>query len=898
MERMEQERIAAAKKAEAARIEADRIEQERIAAEKRAEAARIETERVERERADATNGLTPNVAQSPASGFDLDAEKEAAKQALAVSKTQSRPGDAKVDLSKSVVPGVAVLSAALGSLAVLANKNSADFFAPAATNATAINATAMRMGAEGNVPSSLVTPPAASSSAASSFGPFGSKSTGSPSGSTGLAGPSTPPSPNPMMPTPTESKSKVAPVLADTRPPLINEMDSLIETRGISDSMKKDSASKAAKFDKLGGGSAGIQSFIEKEEEKSGSDRKGPIILPAKGSSGKSNAVESVPQSNAKEPEKITASPFGSSPSAGTANPFVKEAGSPTNPFASKDGKDDNTEKLKEQTTAPGTVKSYSRPVERPSPALATNPFDHLDSKNALSPNGSSAPISPKQETSGTKKVNPFDQFASTSRPVERPSPALATNPFDRLDSKNALSPNGSSVPISPTSGFKKANPFDQFASPPPAPATSFPPMSAKQNKESSVQKKNPFDQFSAPESPTVSSPNAASPVKQTNPFDRFAQSQSPVGATSPPPFSAKSKVKESSGQGKLSSSPFQNIVKAFSPSEQDVVDEVKRVASQAEKYRAEMKSDEARSFADNKKEAARNAYAEAERLNAAKREEGKVAVPRLSDFSQMYSSGEPQSQRQQVASVQQVQTAPQSNAQPTGSTSVLESLQSTRQQSPYPAGATAGTRFSDFSQMYQKRSASKSPMPVISTPTQRERVSSVAAPQINDNVRPNQPQRELSNGGDSWERLEIQWKVGERHFASSDRKRLNSPREFAGQNGFSLQLHLDGQRVAVSLSLDNMMFNMRMRNLQIYVICYDGPKQVVARAVDLDISAGEEVELIAPSNGSRSISTGLSPFVFQREDGEMVEATREMLNVQAIRDNARVYATFDVAPL
>ena len=595
---------------------------------------------------------------------------------------------------------------------------------------------------------------------------------------------------------------------------------------------------------------------------------------------------------------KKTGSPFESTPSTGAANPFAKETDSPTNPFASKDGKDDTTEKLKEQTTPPGAVKSYSRQVERPSPALATNPFDHLDSKNALSPNGSSAPISPKQETSGTKKVNPFDQFASTSRPVERPSPALATNPFDRLDSKNALSPNGSSVPISPTSGFKKANPFDQFASPPPAPATSFPPMSAKQNKESSVQKKNPFDQFSAPESPTVSSPNAASPVKQTNPFDRFAQSQSPVGATSPPPFSAKSKVKESSGQGKLSSSPFQNIVKAFSPSEQDVVDEVKRVASQAEKYRAEMKSDEARSFADNKKEAARNAYAEAERLNAAKREEGKVAVPRLSDFSQMYSSGEPQSQRQQVASVQQVQTAPQSNAQPTGSTSVLESLQSTRQQSPYPAGATAGTRFSDFSQMYQKRSASKSPMPVISTPTQRERVSSVAAPQINDNVRPNQPQRELSNGGDSWERLEIQWKVGERHFASSDRKRLNSPREFAGQNGFSLQLHLDGQRVAVSLSLDNMMFNMRMRNLQIYVICYDGPKQVVARAVDLDISAGEEVELIAPSNGSRSISTGLSPFVFQREDGEMVEATREMLNVQAIRDNARVYATFDVAPL
>ena len=307
------------------------------------------------------------------------------------------------------------------------------------------------------------------------------------------------------------------------------------------------------------------------------------------------------------------------------------------------------------------------------------------------------------------------------------------------------------------------------------------------------------------------------------------------------------------------------------------------------------MKSDEGRSFADNKKEAARIAYAEAERLNAAKREEGKNAGLYS---SQIYSSREPPSQRQRVVSVEQVQTAPRSKAQPTG-TSVLESLQSMRQQSPYPAGTAAGTRLSDFSQMYQKRSVSKPSMPVTPAPAQRERVTSVAAPQINGSVRPNQPQREVNNGDDSWERLEIQWKVGERHFASNDRKRLNCPREFAlGQNGVFLQLHLDGQRVAVSLSLDNMMFNMRMRNLQIYVICYDGPKQVVARAVDLNISAGEEVELIAPSNGSRAISTGLSPFVFQREDGEMVEATREMLNVQAIRDVARVYATFDVAPL
>jgi len=816
-----------------------------------------------------------------------------------LSNTLLRPGDVKVDISKFAVPGVAVLSAAIGTLAVIAKKNSADAFSPAATNATTINATAMSMGAEGNVSSSFVAPSTRSSPALSRSdslrsnteekkSPFGS-STGFPS--SGFASPSTPPPPNPVMPIPTEAnlsnwrpsaskadinqasakpsfasisnpddaqsalsaggintkssdidpKPKIAPALADTRPSLIDEMDSRIATRGISDSMKKDSVSKAATFDKLGGGSAGIQSFIEKEEESSESDRSGPIILPA-AATGKPNAGGDLGKEKELSQQKFT-----------TGGSTTDENAPQSNVSQRNNMGGDANDKSNEQPTPLRAAKSKSSPG---------------------------------------------------------PSPALATNPFDRLGSKNALSPTGSSLPISP-----------------------------KQSKESPVQKKNPFDQFAS--GPTTAPSDSKKPT--INPFDQFVQSESSVGETSLPLLgqqaverpnlsiqneptlqgNGKFQSKESLRQGDKSSfSPFQDIVKAFSPSEQEVVDEVKRVVNQEEEQ-AKVKSGEGRSFADSKKEAARIAYSKAEKLNTVEREgmeigktisgltpskmqqqqekyvysAGGSAGPRLSDFSEMYSSSlprEPPNQLQRFASVQQVQTAPRSEPQPTSS---LESLQPTRQQ--YPAGTAAGAKLSDFSQMYQTRNVSKPPMPA-STLTQRERANSVAAPETDGSGRSTRRQREQNNGVDSWERLEMQWKVGERHFASNDRKRLNSPKEFAlGQNGFFLQLHLDGQRVAVSLSLDNMISNIRMRNLQIYVYCYDGLEQVVARAVDLELSVGGgEVELIVPSNGSGSLSTGLSSFVFERGDGEIVEATREMLNVQARRDVARVYATFDVAPL
>ena len=1121
-QRIEQERIAAERRAEeariqaereraeAARIEAQRIEQERIAAEKRAEAARIETERIERERAmeqqrfESGQNSDASVPPSPSSWFDLNAEKEAAERALAVfaqQKQQSggnaisdapfRPGDVKVDISEFAVPGVAVLSAAIGTLAAFAKKNTDDADITAGDFNSTANTTSTKMNGRGNVtspfssssasfqptveekkspfgsgfsnrsmnavvasPSSppsptdtkkpLISGPISSSSAdikqtsgkaTSSANPFASTSNSfasatksSPfdrqkplgesktqkdvavktgpfaqfggvakqapkkeeSQNASFGGKASDPTPSSAVPT-----TKVGPSLTSDRPSLIDEMDSVIATRGISDSMKKESADKAAKFDKLGSGSAGIQSFIEKDGDSSDGSRKAPIILPAAGSAGEA-----------------------SSGGIGNDKDVASAQQEPTTGGSAAGEK----EKSREGPILLGAPKSKVSPG--PSPALATNPFDRVGSKDALSPSGSSVPIVPKQgKESPAQKANPFDQFASSPRPPTVPEPATVgdnkstwgipapngsrkANPFDQFSSQSpAVDSNDTNKP-------KNANPFDQFAKPKSSGGgTSQPPFGAKANGDTK-QTANPFDQFAKPKSsgggPSMPSfgTKAKSDSKQAvNPFDQFAKPKSSGGGPSMPSFGAKAKSDskqaakpfdqfakpKSSGGGtttvtppsfgakaqsdakqvanpfdrfgsgtpkptksnvplgqplqdsekpqsigspeqkrKPSSSPFQNIAKALSPKDEGIIDEVKQVARQQEEAQSLKGDDGVPSFAENKREEARKAYVNAERLGQSKSNyemqngnmnggpstyvtpsqmqqqqekypAGSAAGRQLSDFSQMYSSSSRKAsppQPQQVVPAQQVQTAPRTNSPPTPS---LAASRPTQQQ--YPAGSAAGVRLTDFSQMYQKRN-NGAPKQVSTTAmasaVRSERVDSNRMPVTTgsrQSARLQVPSDTVANG---WERVEIQWKVGGRHFASTDRKRLNSPKELAlGENGFSLQLHLDGQGVAVSLSLENMQTNMRMRNLRVYVYCYDGPDQVVAHAADLERSAGDrEVELLVPSNGLRTISTGLSSFTFTNREGQMAEATRQMLYDQARRDVLRVYATFDVAPL
>ena len=319
------------------------------------------------------------------------------------------------------------------------------------------------------------------------------------------------------IPTPsgTGPTSKDSPSLTSNRPSLIDEMDSVIATRGISDSIKKESADKAAKFDKLGSGSAGIQSFIEKDGDSSDGSRKGPIILPAAGSAGEASTggIESG-KDVASAQQKLT--------TGGSA------AG--------------EKEKSREGPILLGAPKSKAGPG--PSPALATNPFDRVGSKDVLSPSGSSVPIASKQDKeSPAQKTNPFDQFASSPRSATVSGPTTVSTPTIAGDKKSA-----GGIPAPNVS--RKANPFDQFSSQSPAVDSS------DTKKPESV---NPFDQFAKPK-PSVggtSQPSfgakANGDAKQTtNPFDKLAKPKPSVGGTSQPSFGAKA-----NGDTKLTTNPF-----------------------------------------------------------------------------------------------------------------------------------------------------------------------------------------------------------------------------------------------------------------------------------------------------------------------------------------------------
>ena len=976
-------------KAEAARIEAQRIEQERIAAEKRAEAARIETQRIERERAmerqriEAGQNSDASIPPSQSSWFDLNAEKEAAERALAVFAEQKlqnagdsfspgaayRTGDVKLDISQIAVPGVAVLSAAIGTLAAFAKKNTDDAVEVAGDlNSTTANTTASGLTGRGNVTSSpfltsnapLTSTPASNADikqapgkATPSANPFASTS------NVAFAGNGTTKSPSPFDrqkpsdkaeskkdvavktgpfaqfggvvkqapkkdesqnvsfggsasgPTPssgTGPTSKVGPSLTSDRPSLIDEMDSVIATRGISDAMKKESADKAAKFDKFGSGSAGIQSFIEKDADSSDASRKSPIILPAAGNV----AAEA------------SAGGIGNGKDEASSQKKLTTGGSAAG----------EKEKSREGPILLGAPKSKADPG--PSPALATNPFDRVGSKDVLSSSGSSVPIASKQDkVSPAQKANPFDQFASSPR----------------------------------SSTVSGPNPFDQFAQPKSSVGGPSLPSFGAKPKNDGKQTTNPFDRFgSGTAKPTKSNIPPAQPLQDSEKAQSIGSSEQ---------------------KSKSSSSPFQNIAEALSPKDEGIIDEVKQVARQQQEAQSVKVNDGVPSFAENKREEARKAYANAERLGQSKSNyemqngnmngrssayvtpsqtqqqqekypAGYAAGARLSDFSDIYSSSSrktPSYQQQRVAPmappavapVEQMQSMPRSKVSPTqqqypagnaagarlngfsemyssssrktpsyqprqavapaeqvqsmprskvSPTSSSEASQSTQQQ--YPAGSAAGARLSDFSEMYNGAPKQMSTTTTMAAVRSRERVNSNPMPTTTSSRQPQRLQVPSGNVAEGWERVEIQWKVGGRHFASTDRKRLSSPKELAlGENGFSLQLHLDGQGVAVSLSLENIQTNMRMRNLKVYVYCYDGLEPVVAHAADLERSAGEtEVELLVPSNGLRTISTGLSSFTFTNRDGQVAEATRQMLYDQASRDVLRVYATFDVAPL
>jgi len=140
-----------------------------------------------------------------------------------------------------------------------------------------------------------------------------------------------------------------------------------------------------------------------------------------------------------------------------------------------------------------------------------------------------------------------------------------------------------------------------------------------------------------------------------------------------------------------------------------------------------------------------------------------------------------------------------------------------------------------------------------------------------------------------NWDPVSFSWRVGARHFMSNDDFRsLSSTVEMGYGHGFFLRLHLQGPRAGVELRIGDISADLVMRNMAIFLHCRDQYGQrIVAHAVALE-------------NGSCASdddlnSFGCCPFVYENDDGVVMEVSRQMLYQQAKGSGLRIEGFFDV---
>jgi hypothetical protein len=140
-----------------------------------------------------------------------------------------------------------------------------------------------------------------------------------------------------------------------------------------------------------------------------------------------------------------------------------------------------------------------------------------------------------------------------------------------------------------------------------------------------------------------------------------------------------------------------------------------------------------------------------------------------------------------------------------------------------------------------------------------------------------------------SWDPVSFSWRVGARHFMSKDDFRsLSSPVEMGYGHGFFLRLHLQGPRAGVELRIGDISADLVLRNMSIFLHCRDQYGQrIVANAAALE-------------NGSCASdddlnSFGCCPFVYENDDGVVMEVSRQMLYQQAKGGGLRIEGYFEV---
>ena len=587
---------------------------------------------------------------------------------------------------------------------------------------------------------------------------------------------------------------------------------------------------------------------------------------------------EETGEDDGTEAEEAPASPSAFAPSASaTANPFAKKVDSPpANPFATKPvdssadegGKDSEAKKVVSPFGAGSSTGASANPFAKAKQADSppVNPFAaakdantsdddkseetaEADKKGTL-PFGAGPPASATASPFGNNADSPANPFATT-KPVDKTGDTaeeekMAASPFG-VGSSTAATAN----PFAKKTDSPSANPFASTSSiPPPAdtktdndsvpPKPSSPFGSPASNpfgvapKTSDGPEVKSFSPFGSPP-PAASNPFGGPPKTPVAPSGDTGQSANPFGATPPSPGLGASASASASGSPPIPSSNTP-------PAAQDAKSEDPFGFFAAPPPTMEEVADFVDPFGKDKPPEAAPpgedpSAAQISRRLAAERREAERLDAELAAVEQK--------------EAQQAMQRQQGTATPTD--------QRTSDSSDPDVSTGVANDEAYDEEEYQE-----------------EDVDIEITPDAIDQIR-------------SWDPVSFSWRVGARHFMSNDDFRsLSSPVEMGYGHGFFLRLHLQGPRAGVELRIGDITADLVLRNMEIFCHCRDQYGQrIVAHAAALENgSCASEDDLN---------SFGCCPFVYENDDGIMMEVSRQMLYQQAKGGGLRIEGYFEV---
>ena len=571
------------------------------------------------------------------------------------------------------------------------------------------------------------------------------------------------------------------------------------------------------------------------------------------------------------EEKKATVSPFGSVPSASAkANPFAKKVDSPpANPFATKPvdssanegGKDAEARKVVSPFGAGPSTDAAANPFAKAKQADSppVNPFAatksagddksdetaETDKKSTL-PFGAGPPASATASPFGNSADSPANPFAA-AKPVDKTVGAAETE-------KTTASPIGAGISTGAT-----ANPFAKKTESPPAnpfaSASSIPTPADTKTDDASAPPKS-SSQFGSP----ASNPFGVAPKASGGPG---AESSSPFG--SPPPTAA--------------SNPFGGPPKAPAAPSGDTAQSANPFGATPPSPGLGASASESQSTpASNTPLAAQDAKSEDPFAFFAA---PPPTMEEVADFVDPFGKEEPP----EAAPPAEDPTAAQ----------ISQKLAAERREAERLDAELAAAEEKDAQQATQRQQSATPTDQGMSISSDPDTSSGGANGEVYEEEEYEEEVVDIEITPDaidqirSWDPVSFSWRVGARHFMSNDDFRsLSSPVEMGYGHGFFLRLHLQGPRAGVELRIGDITADLVLRNMEIFLHCGDQYGQrIVAHAAALENgSCASEDDLN---------SFGCCPFVYENDDGIMMEVSRQMLYQQAKGGGLRIEGYFEV---